>query len=61
MLEFYPSRRTMLRFDLGHTLAFYGAKTVLATKSAQFPNGNLVSGAFRDNGMQFTTGFGWRF
>jgi hypothetical protein len=61
VLEFYPSRRTMLRFDLGHTLGFYGARTVLAPVSVSFPNGNLHSGAFRDNGMQFISGFGWRF
>jgi hypothetical protein len=61
VLEFYPSPRTVLRFDLGHTLGFYGAHTFRAPISLPFPNGDLHSGGFRDNGMQLTTGFGWRF
>ena len=60
VLEYYPSRRTMLRFDLGHTAVFYGFKTVLAPAGPSF-FGNFVDRGFRDNGMQFTTGFGWRF
>jgi len=61
VLEFYPSRRTVLRFDLGHTLAFFGPRTALTPITPATPNGILKSGGFRDNGMQFTTGFGWRF
>jgi len=61
VLEFYPSRRTMLRFDLDHALVFYGSQMVLAPKGLIFPNGSFVNAGFRDNGMEFTTGFGWRF
>src|SRR5208282_1533049 len=61
VLEYYPSRRTMLRFDLGHTAVFYGSAKVLAPQGPLFPNGNFVDPGFRDKGMQFTTGFGWRF
>jgi hypothetical protein len=60
VLEYYPSRRTMLRFDLGHTVAYYGSARVIAPSSPPF-NGGYVNPAFRDNAMQFTTGFGWRF
>jgi len=61
VLECYPSRRTMLRFDLSHTVAFYGSTLVLAPQGPLFPKGNFVDPAFHDNGMQFTTGFGLRF
>jgi hypothetical protein len=61
VLELYPSRRTMLRVDLSHTLAFFGPRTVLAPVGSITPNGNLVSGGFHDNGLQFMGGFGWRF
>lgn len=60
VLEYYPSRRTMLRFDLGHTAAFYGSARVIAPPGPPF-HGGFVDRGFRDNGMQFTTGFGWRF
>ncbi len=61
VLEFYPSPRTMIRFEVGHTIGFYGAETTQAPVSTQFPNGNLKSAGFRDKGMQMMAGFGWRF
>jgi len=61
VLEFYPSRQVVLRLDLGHTLGFYGPRTVITPITPITPNGVLRSGGFRDNGMQFMTGFGWRF
>ena len=60
VLEYYPSRRTMLRFDFGHTAVFYRATAVVAPQKFPF-QGNFVDRGFRDNGMEFTTGFGWRF
>ena len=60
VLEYYPSRRTMLRFDLGQTEVFYGSANVVAPPGPPF-YGGFVNPAFRDNGLQFTTGFGWRF
>ncbi len=60
VLEYYPSRRTMLRFDLGHTAVFYGSARFVAPPGPPF-YGGFVDPGFRDNGMQFTTGFGWRF
>jgi hypothetical protein len=58
VLEYYPSRRTMLRFDLGHTAVFYGSARFIAPPGPPF-YGGFVDRGFRDNGMQFTTGFGW--
>jgi Outer membrane protein beta-barrel domain len=60
VLEYYPSRRTMLRFELGHTAVFYGSARFIAPAGPPF-YGGFVDPGFRDNGMQFTTGFGWRF
>lgn len=60
VLEYYPSRRTILRFDLSHTAVFYGSTLVVAPQTPPF-NGNFVDRGFQDNGMEFTTGFGWRF
>jgi len=61
VIELYPSARTMLRFDIGHTIGFFGPRTVTVPTSLSVPTGVLHSSGFRDNGMQFTTGFGWRF
>ncbi len=60
VLEYYPSRRTILRFDLGHLLAFYGPQTFQAPPGPPY-YGNFRDYAFRDNGIQLMTGFGWRF
>ena len=60
VLEYYPSPRTILRFDLSHMLVFYRPTPIRAPEGPPF-NGNWVEGGFQDNGMQFTIGFGWRF
>ena len=60
VLEYYPSRRTMLRFDLGHTAVFYHAAKFVGPPGPPF-YGGFTDPGFRDNGMQFTSGFGWRF
>ncbi len=60
VLEFYPSPRTMIRFDVGHTIGFYNAQAVQAPVTLS-PSGNLQSAGFHDNGMQMIAGFGWRF
>jgi hypothetical protein len=46
VLEFYPSRHTMLRFDLGNTIISFSER-------------NLPQGT--KNNLQFSTGFGFRF
>jgi len=60
VLEYYPSRRTVLRFDLGHTSVFYHAAKFAGPPGPPF-YGGFTDPGFRDNGMQFTSGFGWRF
>lgn len=60
VLEYYPSPRTILRFDLSRVAVFYGSRRVVAPEGPPF-NGTWVEGGFQDTGMQFTTGFGWRF
>jgi hypothetical protein len=57
VLEYYPSRRTILRFDLGQTAVFYGSAAVVAPNKPPF-QGNFVDPGFRDSGMQFATGVG---
>lgn len=54
-VEFYPSRRTLLRFDAGDTVLFLG--------SASFPFGTQTAtdNAGTRNTFQFSTSFGWRF
>jgi hypothetical protein len=46
VMEFYPSRHTMLRFDLGNTIIHFSER-------------NLPQGT--KNNLQFSTGFGFRF
>lgn len=55
-VEFYPSRRTILRFDVGDTVVRYGKQTFIDI------NGNPTSfRSFTRNNLQFNTGFGFRF
>lgn len=51
VLEFYPSRHTMLRFDLGDTIIRYETKPQNGTATTKFTNHNL----------QVSAGFGLRF
>jgi len=60
VVECYPTRHTVVRFDFGHNAVFYGAAKVVAPPGFPF-FGNFTERGFRDNGMQFTSGFGWRF
>lgn len=54
VLEFYPSRHTMLRFDLGDTLIRYETK-------AQASSSNTSIGKFTSHNLQASVGFGLRF
>lgn len=61
VLEYYPTRHVVLRFDMGALIVRYGPVKVTAQKNVLFPNGSFTQPGFVDTGMQFTTGFGWRF
>lgn len=52
VVEFYPSKRTVLRFDIGDTIIVYKAKGI---EPKQFNPG------FTRHTFQFSTGFGFRF
>ncbi len=54
VLEFYPSRHTMLRFDLGDTLIRYETK-------AQATGSNAPKSKFTNHNLQASAGFGLRF
>jgi hypothetical protein len=58
VLEYYPSKRTIMRFDLDALGVWYGAVKVVSPPSLF---GDFVRRGFQDAGMQFTAGFGWRF
>lgn len=56
VLETYPTRHTVVRFDLGDTLVRYGRQNFTDAF------GNLsVSGAFTRHNLQFSGGVGFRF
>ncbi len=54
VLEFYPSRHTMLRFDLGDTIIRYETKP-------QSGAANQTTTKFTNNNLQVSAGFGLRF
>lgn len=64
VLEFYPSRRIVTRFDAGDTIIRYGDTTVQSIQG--FPDGTFltapitIGGAVRHN-FQFSAGVGFRF
>src|SRR5262245_27273992 len=49
VFEFYPSRRSVVRFDVGDTAIRFGADTILPT------------GSFWSHNLQFNAGVGFRF
>jgi hypothetical protein len=57
VVEFYPTRRTTLRFDLGDTHVYF------ATKSFVSPTGTVTSvpGGQRLHTTVFSVGYAWRF
>lgn len=56
VLEFYPSRRTALRFDLGDTIIRYGRQNFTDFFGNPSPNP-----AFTRHNLQFSTGVSFRF
>jgi hypothetical protein len=56
VFELYPSRRTIVRFDLGDTIVRYPG-----IPFTQIPQGNTVVETLYQNKFQFSVGFGFRF
>lgn len=56
VFEFYPSRRSVVRFDIGDTAIRFGSQTVLPTAV-----GPVATGSFWSHNLQFSTGVGVRF
>jgi hypothetical protein len=56
VVEIYPSRRTMLRFDVGDTIIRYAG-----VEFVNLPSGNPVVESVYKHNLQFNVGFGWRF
>jgi hypothetical protein len=58
VLELYPSRRTLVRFDAGDTVIKYGSRSVLGFIASQ---SIVTSPPETRHNFQFSTGFGFRF
>lgn len=56
VFEFYPSRRTVLRFDLGDTIVRYGQQTFIDALGR-----SVTDPSFTRHNLQFSAGFGFRF
>lgn len=56
VLELYPSRRTILRFDVGDTIVRYPGIPFI-----RFPEGTLDEKSLYTHKAQFSAGFGFRF
>jgi hypothetical protein len=56
VVEVYPSRRSVVRFDIGDTAIRFGSQTVLPT-----PIGPVATGTFWSHNLQFSAGVGVRF
>lgn len=64
VLELYPSRHTIIRFDAGDTIIRLGARNVAATQLATGPPFHLVVipvAAQTTHNLQGSVGFGFRF
>lgn len=55
VFEYYPSSRTVVRFDAGAVEVFYGAKDF------QAPQGTGTASSYQKIGMAVSTSFAWRF
>jgi hypothetical protein len=58
VLEFYPTRRWALRFDLGDTLIYYGERSV---PTFQLHPTFVTAPSERRHNFQFSSGFSFRF
>jgi hypothetical protein len=62
VVEFYPSKRTILRFDAGDTMIFFGDRNVALTSSNNPANVVVLPRASEtSHNLQISAGFGFRF
>jgi hypothetical protein len=62
VVEFYPSPRTILRFDVGDTMIFLGDRNVALTNTNNPANVVVLPRASETtHNLQITAGFGFRF
>lgn len=61
VVEFYPSKKTILRFDAGDTMIFFGDRNVVATNPDSFPIAILPRSSETKHNLQISAGFGFRF
>lgn len=59
VLEFYPSRKIVTRFDLGDTIIRYGERNALSPDSLSTTL--VVIPAEIEHNFQFSAGLGFRF
>lgn len=57
VVEFYPSKRTVVRFDFGDTIVFYNGETIRRLSLPGGPQERLGTA----HGLQTSIGFGFRF
>ena len=61
VVELYPTRRTLARFDLGGGYLHYGQTRFFVSQEPGFPGGIFARRGFHSFGLQFSVGFGLRF
>jgi hypothetical protein len=65
VLEIYPTRRTIVRFDAGDTMVRFGDRRVAATPDSSLPILTFPTAVLRPaettHNLQFGVGFGFRF
>jgi hypothetical protein len=61
VLELYPSRRSLVRFDLGNTRVYYQHRNVVQRIPDNDFNGITVDEGMARNHLQFSIGIGFRF
>jgi len=62
VMEFYPSRRVVVRFDAGDTIVRYGEHAELVSSPFPSPSSSIVTGGPETkHSFQFSAGVGFRF
>jgi hypothetical protein len=64
VFEIYPSRRTLIRFDVGDTIIRFDRRNVAAVDPALPPTARMVTFTVSEetkHNLQASAGFGFRF